>query len=179
VPSFKTTPESLDIYGMLAQMRDNGCRQAVMEVSSHGIDQQRVRGMHFGAAVFTNLTRDHLDYHKTFDAYFEVKTRLFNGTLGGMPKVAVVNLDDPYGEKLAALVPAGVKLVTFGEHPRALVRAEQVALGFKHSTFRLVWPQGELAVESPLIGRYNVSNLLAAIARRGVSAATRWCFCRA
>ena len=164
VPSFKTTPESLDIYGMLAQMRDNGCRQAVMEVSSHGIDQQRVLGMQFGAAVFTNLTRDHLDYHKTFDAYFEVKTRLFNGAIGGTPKVAAVNLDDPYGEKLAALVPAGVKLVTFGEHPRALVRAEQVTLGFKHSTFRLVWPQGELTVESPLIGRYNVSNLLAAIA---------------
>ena len=164
VPSFKTTPESLDIYGMLAQMRDNGCRQAVMEVSSHGIDQQRVLGMHFGAAVFTNLTRDHLDYHQTFDAYFAVKTRLFSGALGGMPKVAVVNLDDPYGEKLAALVPAGVKLVTFGEHPRALVRAEQVALGFKNSTFRLVWPQGELAVESPLLGRYNVNNLLAAIA---------------
>jgi UDP-N-acetylmuramoyl-L-alanyl-D-glutamate--2,6-diaminopimelate ligase len=164
VPSFKTTPESLDIFGMLAQMRDNGCRQAVMEVSSHGIDQQRVRGMHFGAAVFTNLTRDHLDYHQTFDAYFEVKTRLFTGAIGGTPKVAAVNLDDPYGEKLAALVPAGVKLVTFGEHPRALVRAEQVVLGFKHSTFRLVWPQGELAVESPLIGRYNVNNLLAAIA---------------
>ena len=164
VPSFKTTPESLDIYGMLAQMRDNGCRQAVMEVSSHGIDQQRVLGMHFGAAVFTNLTRDHLDYHQTFDAYFEVKTRLFTGALGGTPKVAAVNLDDPYGEKLAALVPAGVKLVTFGEHPRALVRAEQVTLGFKSSTFRLVWPQGQLAVESPLIGRYNVNNLLAAIA---------------
>jgi len=164
VPSFKTTPESLDIYGMLAQMRDNGCRQAVMEVSSHGIDQQRVLGLHFGAAVFTNLTRDHLDYHQTFDAYFEVKTRLFNGALGGPPKVAAVNLDDPYGEKLAALVPAGVKLVTFGEHPRALVRAEQVVLGFKNSTFRLVWPQGELAVESPLLGRYNVNNLLAAIA---------------
>jgi UDP-N-acetylmuramoyl-L-alanyl-D-glutamate--2,6-diaminopimelate ligase len=135
-----------------------------MEVSSHGIDQQRVRGMHFGAAVFTNLTRDHLDYHQTLDAYFEVKTRLFSGALGGTPKVAAVNLDDPYGEKLAALVPAGVKLVTFGEHPRALVRAEQVALGFKNSTFRLVWPQGELAVESPLLGRYNVNNLLAAIA---------------
>ena len=164
VPSFKTTPESLDIYGMLAQMRDNGCRHAVMEVSSHGIDQQRVLGMQFGAAVFTNLTRDHLDYHKTFDAYFAVKTRLFTGAIGSTPKVAAVNLDDPYGEKLAALVPPGVKLVTFGERPRALVRAEQVTLGFKHTTFRLVWPQGELTVESPLIGRYNVNNLLAAIA---------------
>jgi len=69
VPSYKTTPESLDLYGMLAQMRDAGCRQAVMEVSSHGIDQKRILGMHFGAVVFTNLTRDHLDYHKSLDAY--------------------------------------------------------------------------------------------------------------
>jgi UDP-N-acetylmuramoyl-L-alanyl-D-glutamate--2,6-diaminopimelate ligase len=164
VPSFKTTPESVDIYGMLAQMRDAGCRQAVMEVSSHGIDQQRVLGLQFGAVVFTNLTRDHLDYHKTLDAYFEVKSRLFTGAVGGGPKVAVINLDDPYGEKLVAIVPPGVRKVTYGENPQAMVRAEDVTLGFKNSTFRLVWPGGTLSVDSPLIGRYNVSNLLAAIA---------------
>lgn len=174
VPSFRTTPESLDIFGMMAQMRDAGCRQAVMEVSSHGIDQQRVRGLQFGAAVFTNLTRDHLDYHKTLDAYFEVKTRLFTGATGGTPRVAVVNLDDPYGEKLAAKISAevaGVKLVTFGENPCAMIRAESVALNFKNSTFKLSFPakfgaaeRRELSVDSPMIGRYNVSNLLAAIA---------------
>jgi UDP-N-acetylmuramoyl-L-alanyl-D-glutamate--2,6-diaminopimelate ligase len=164
VPSFRTTPESLDIYGMMAQMRDAGCRQAVMEVSSHGIDQQRVLGLQFGAAVFTNLTRDHLDYHQTMEAYFAVKTKLFTGGTGVPPKVAVVNLDDPYGVKLAATIPADVKTVTFGEHPSALVRAENVALNFKNTTFRLVWPTGTLDVDSPLIGRYNVSNLLAAIA---------------
>jgi len=101
VPSYRTTPESLDIYGMMAQMRDAGCRQAVMEVSSHGIDQQRVLGLQFGAAVFTNLTRDHLDYHKSLESYFEVKTRLFTGETGSAPKIAVINLDDPYGEMLA------------------------------------------------------------------------------
>ncbi len=164
VPSFRTTPESLDIYGMMAQMRDAGCRQAVMEVSSHGIDQQRVLGLQFGAAVFTNLTRDHLDYHQTLEAYFAVKTKLFTGGTGTVPKVAIVNLDDPYGEKLAGQIPAGVKAVTFGENPRALVRAENVALNFKNTTFRLVWPGGTLEIDSPLIGRYNVSNLLAAIA---------------
>ena len=79
VPSFRTTPESLDIFGMLGQMRDAGCRNAVMEVSSHGIAQQRVLGLEFGAAVFTNLTRDHLDFHSTLDAYFDVKSRLFAG----------------------------------------------------------------------------------------------------
>jgi UDP-N-acetylmuramoyl-L-alanyl-D-glutamate--2,6-diaminopimelate ligase len=167
VPSFRTTPESLDIYGMMAQMRDAGCRHAVMEVSSHGIDQQRVRGLQFGAAVFTNLTRDHLDYHKTLDAYFTVKKRLFTGETGSAPKVAVVNLDDAHGGQLAAHIAAtvsGTRLVTFGENAGAEVRAENVQLNFKNTTFRLVWPGGAMDIDSPLIGRYNVSNLLAAIA---------------
>jgi UDP-N-acetylmuramoyl-L-alanyl-D-glutamate--2,6-diaminopimelate ligase len=164
VPSYKTTPESLDLYGMLAQMREAGCRNAVMEVSSHGIDQKRVLGMHFAAAVFTNLTRDHLDYHKTFEAYFDVKSRLFDGRIGSEPKLSVINLDDPWGEKLAALVSTRSRLVTFGESPRAQVRAEALALNYRNTTFKLIWPEGEMTVESPLIGRYNVSNLLAAVA---------------
>lgn len=164
VPSFRTTPEAVDIYGMMAQMRDAGCKHAVMEVSSHGIDQHRVLGLQFGAAVFTNLTRDHLDYHRTMEEYFGVKTRLFDGSTGQAPKVAVVNLDDAHGVKLAGMIPASVKGVTFGENPAAMVRAENVVLNYKHSSFRLVWPQGVMQVESPLIGRYNVSNVLAAIA---------------
>jgi UDP-N-acetylmuramoyl-L-alanyl-D-glutamate--2,6-diaminopimelate ligase len=167
VPSYKTTPESLDVYGMLAQMRDAGCRQAVMEVSSHGIDQQRVLGLGFSAAIFTNLTRDHLDYHKSMEAYFEVKTRLFTGHTGAEPKVAVVNIDDFAGvqlvERIRACVPAA-KVVTYGEGAAAMVRAEQVELNFKNTTFKLIWPEGEVVVDSPLIGRYNVSNLLAALA---------------
>jgi UDP-N-acetylmuramoyl-L-alanyl-D-glutamate--2,6-diaminopimelate ligase len=164
VPSYKTTPESLDIYGMLAQMRTAGCAEAVMEVSSHGIDQKRVQGMEFSAAIFTNLTRDHLDYHKTFENYFAVKARLFDGQVGALPKVAVVNLDDPYGRRLIEAAPAGMQVVTFGEHAEAQVRAEAIELGFKGTAFRLVYPGGSLAVMSPLIGRYNVSNLLAAFA---------------
>jgi UDP-N-acetylmuramoyl-L-alanyl-D-glutamate--2,6-diaminopimelate ligase len=167
VPSFRTTPESIDIYGMLAQMRDAGCKHAVMEVSSHGIALQRVLGLQFGAAVFTNLTRDHLDFHQTLDAYFDVKARLFNGEVGPVPRVAAVNIDDPYGEKLALKVRAGAptaRLVTFGENPRALVRAENVVLNFRDTAFRLAWPGGTAEVASPLIGRYNVSNVLAAAA---------------
>ena len=167
VPSYRTTPESLDIFGMMAQMRDAGCRHAVMEVSSHGIDQQRVRGLQFGAAVFTNLTRDHLDYHQTLEAYFEVKTKLFTGATGAAPKVAVVNLDDAHGEKLAAKLRAelsAARLVTYGESAAAQVRAENVQLHFTRTSFRLVWPGGAMDIDSPLIGRYNVSNLLAAIA---------------
>ena len=164
VPSYRTTPESLELFGMLAQMRDAGCRQAVMEVSSHGIDQHRVLGMQFGVAVFTNLTRDHLDYHQTMEAYFEVKTRLFNGGVGTPPRAAAINLDDEYGRRLVAEVPAGLKVVTFGEAPDAMVRAENVKLNFKSTTLTLVWPEGRLELESPMIGRYNVSNLLAAFA---------------
>lgn len=164
VPSYRTTPESLELFGMLAQMRDAGCRQAAMEVSSHGIDQQRVLGMQFGVAVFTNLTRDHLDYHKTLEAYFEVKSRLFNGGTGGAPRAAVVNLDDPYGRRLAAEVPRHVRVITFGEAPEAVVRAENVRLNFRGTSLTLVWPEGRVELESPFIGRYNVSNLLAAFA---------------
>ncbi len=167
VPSYRTTPESLELYGMLAQMRDAGCRQAAMEVSSHGIDQHRVLGMQFGVAVFTNLTRDHLDYHKTLEAYFAVKTRLFTDADGTTPRAAAINLDDPYGRQLADKVRTehgGVKLVTFGESADAVVRAEKIQLGFKGTAFRLVWPEGALDLESPLIGRYNLSNLLAAFA---------------
>jgi len=168
VPSYRTTPESLDIFGMLAQMRDAGCRLAVMEVSSHGIDQDRVLGLQFGAAVFTNLTRDHLDYHQTLEAYFEVKSRLFLGGTGAVPPIAVVNLDDPCGEQLAAKIAAAypaVKLVTFGENPRALIRAETLVLEPKASSFRLAYPGSSgLPVDSPLVGRFNVSNLLAAVA---------------
>lgn len=164
VPSFKTTPESLDVFGLLDQMRQAGCRQAVMEVSSHGIDQKRVLGLEFRAVAFTNLTRDHLDYHRSLDAYFEVKTRLFTGATGSRPEVAVVNLDDPYGRRLAGLIPAGVKIVTYGEAVEAAVRAGSVHLESKRTTFRLAWPGGAADVESPLIGRYNVGNLLAAVA---------------
>ena len=167
VPSYRTTPESLDIFGMLAQMRDAGCRNAVMEVSSHGIAQKRVMGLEFGVAVFTNLTRDHLDFHKTFEAYFDVKSLLFTGGTGPVPRVAVVNLDDPYGLKLADKIRREVpttRLVTFGEHAEADVRAVDVKLGFRDTTFRLSWPGGSVAVDSPLVGRYNVSNFLAAAA---------------
>jgi UDP-N-acetylmuramoyl-L-alanyl-D-glutamate--2,6-diaminopimelate ligase len=140
-----------------------------MEVSSHGIDQQRVLGLQFGAAVFTNLTRDHLDYHRSLETYFDVKARLFSGSGGPPPKIAVVNIDDAHGAKLAARIAAEsaqtqLRLVTFGETPRADVRAENVALHFKNTTFKLVWPNGSMDVDSPMIGRYNVSNMLAAIA---------------
>ena len=164
VPSFRTTPESLDVYGMLAQMREAGCRQAVVEISSHGIDQQRVQGLRLGAAVFTNLSSEHLDYHATTDAYFKGKNRLFNGENGAPPKLAVVKLDDRHGAQLAARIPAEVRTVTFGETPAAQVRAENIVYTLKSTNFKLIWPAGEMPIESPLVGSYNLNNLLAAIA---------------
>lgn len=167
VPSFKTTPEAPDIFGMLAQMRDAGCRDAVMEVSSHGIDQQRVLELEFGAAIFTNLTQDHLDYHQTLESYFLVKSRLFTGGSGRPPPIAVVNTDDAYGLRLLAMLPPGVRAITFGESADAAIRAEGIELGFKETVFNLVWPEGRARVRCPMLGSYNVSNVLAA-------AATAW-----
>ncbi len=164
VPSFKTTPEAPDIFGMLAQMRDAGCREAVMEVSSHGIDQRRVLGLGFAAAVFTNLTQDHLDYHATIEEYFQVKARLFTGGTGRVPPVSVINYDDEFGRRLLGMVPSGARVISYGEAPEAQVRAEDVELGFKETTFTLVWPEGRARVRSPMLGRYNVANVLAAAA---------------
>src|SRR5258708_12103195 len=98
------------------------------------------------------------------EASFEVKSRLSNGGTGSAPAAAAINLDDPYGRQLAAATPKHVKVVTFGESPEAMVRAENLRLNFKNTQFRLVWPGGALELESPFIGRYNVSNLLAAFA---------------
>lgn len=165
VPSFRTTPEAPELYGMLSQMRGAGCREAVMEVSSHGIDQRRVQGMGFAAVVFTNLTQDHLDYHPSLEAYFLVKARLFTGEVGGVSAVSVVNFDDEYGRRLVGYIPEGMsRVVTYGESTQALVRAENVELGFKDTTFTLIWPEGRARVRSPLLGLYNVSNVLAAAA---------------
>jgi UDP-N-acetylmuramoyl-L-alanyl-D-glutamate--2,6-diaminopimelate ligase len=161
VPSYRTTPESLELHGMLAQMRDAGCRQAVLEVSAHGIDQHHVLGLQFGVAVFTNLT---CDSPRTMEAGWEVNHPLFTGGSGPAPRAAVINLDDTYGRQLAAVVPKTIKTITFGESPEATVRAESVRLNLKGTALRLVWPGGSIEIESPLIGRYNVGNLLAAFA---------------
>ena len=115
-------------------------------------------------AVFTNLTRDHLDYHASMEAYFDVKARLFTGEVGERPAVCVVNLDDAHGGKLLQRLASDQKRVTFGENPEAQVRAVDIDYGFKGTTFRLIWPGGERVMKSPLLGAYNVSNVLAAIA---------------
>ena len=100
IPSFRTTPESTDLYSLLRNMVVGGCSEAVMEVSSHGIHQSRVSGLRLGVTVFLNLTRDHLDYHETMEHYFNEKRKIFNGVNGKLPKVAVINGDCIYGKRL-------------------------------------------------------------------------------
>jgi UDP-N-acetylmuramoyl-L-alanyl-D-glutamate--2,6-diaminopimelate ligase len=165
LPSFRTTPESVDVYALLSQMVESGCSEAVMEVSSHGIDQKRTYGVDVDVATFLNLTQDHIDYHKSMEAYYEVKKRLFTGETGRCPGKAVINVNCAYGRRLLSELPDGVEITTFGiEDDAAVVRADEVALFSDRTEFRLTWPEGGVEVSSPLLGRYNVSNLLAALA---------------
>ncbi len=135
-----------------------------MEVSSHGIDQERVDGLNLAVAAFLNLSQDHLDYHHTMDEYFRTKSKLFNGLNGPVPKVAIVNLDCPWGRRLVEEIPPKVRIVTFGEAMDADFRCREVQLSQSGTEFLVECPEGVFEVFSPLLGRYNVSNVLAASA---------------
>lgn len=163
LPSFRTTPESVDIYALLGQMLDNKCSETVMEISSHGIDQKRTYGLAVDVAAFLNLTQDHIDYHKSMEAYFAVKKRLFTGEMGHRPKLAVINTDSPYGIRLVEELGDRLPVTTFGLREDAQVRASDITLFHDRTEFTLIWPEGSAQVISPLLGRFNVSNLLAAI----------------
>jgi UDP-N-acetylmuramoyl-L-alanyl-D-glutamate--2,6-diaminopimelate ligase len=163
IPALRTTPESLETQHMMAQMVRSGCRACVMEVSSHALEQGRVDGVAFDVAVFTNLTRDHLDFHGTMEAYFEAKARLFR-LPPGAPKatVAVVNVDDAYGRRLVQRTDLD-RIVTYGTAPDAMVRAEAMRLDRDGITMRVLTPGGSLECHTRLIGRHNVQNVLAAV----------------
>src|ERR1700732_2096677 len=126
LPAARTTPESLDLQELLAQIRDAGCRAAAMEVSSHALAQDRTRDIEWDAAVFTNLTQDHLDYHGTMENYFEAKLKLFDQLAHQQRKkkpVAIINIDDRYGEQLLDRIDKKISVVTFGMGVRAEFRA--------------------------------------------------------
>jgi len=158
-PARHTTPEALDLQQLLAEMRENGCRAASIEVSSHALDQGRTEGVDFSGAVFTNLGRDHLDYHQTLEAYEQAKSLLFRGLRPGA--FAAVNLDDPCGVRMAAACAPGVRILRYGLE-KGDVRAADLKMGVQGSSFRLVTPDGEFPATLPWLGRFNVSNALAA-----------------
>lgn len=160
-PAPNTTPESVDLQGFFAEIRDVGGKFAVLEASSHSLAMDRLWGCHFEAAVFTNLTREHMDYHKTFEHYFAAKKRLFEGTGAGAPEVAVVNSDDEFGKRLAGLTK---KTLTYGLESRADITTKKFELTSEGLTFTAQTPNGKVHVVSPLVGRINVYNILAALA---------------
>lgn len=159
-PASNTTPESLDLQEMFAEVRGAAGTHAVLEVSSHALAMDRLWGCHFAVAIFTNLTRDHLNFHKTFEEYFAAKRVLFEGTGAGAPDVAVINIDDPYAPRLEALAK---RTLTYGLTDTAELTAKKLSLSFDGLEFTAHTPAGRVEVRSSLVGRMNAYNILAAI----------------
>jgi len=155
-----TTPEAVELLEQVAQFRSAGAGSLVMEVSSHALDQYRADGIRFHVGVFTNLTPEHLDYHGDMENYFASKLRLFKELLPANGGRAVVNIDDAYGARLAALLPDAL---TCGRGAQALVRPEQLTVTLHGIHGRIATPAGPVMLASPLLGDYNVENLLGAI----------------
>jgi UDP-N-acetylmuramoyl-L-alanyl-D-glutamate--2,6-diaminopimelate ligase len=162
LPAPHTTPEALEMNRIFSEALGNGATDAVMEVSSHALAQERVYGIPFDVAVFTNLTRDHLDYHNTMEEYFASKRMLFEGCGTDAPRAAVVNIDDQYGVQLAefARKRSSVNLKYGWNHGD--LHAEKVEISTRGTRFDVAMPNGTIAVFSALIGRVNVYNILAA-----------------
>lgn len=164
VPATHTTPESLEIQGLLAAMRDNGCRACAMEVSSHALDQDRAYGLPFAAAIFTNLTQDHLDYHGTMEKYFEAKVRLFEQAAAEPKAALIINADDSWGRKLIQRFEHTGRVTKFGFGVHCDFRAVNVRYDLAGTTFELEARGRSFLVRSPLIGDFNVYNTLGALA---------------
>jgi UDP-N-acetylmuramoyl-L-alanyl-D-glutamate--2,6-diaminopimelate ligase len=168
-PASRTTPESIDLQRMLAAMRDGGFKAASLEVSSHALVQKRVRGIEFDAAIFTNLTQDHLDYHGTMEEYFEAKALFFSHLAAQVRKKgkAVINSDDRYGRRLLDRI-TGVPVITYGQGSNCSFRASNIRYAATGTTFALEAKGRSYLVRTPLIGLFNVYNTLAALAATSV-----------
>ncbi len=154
-----TTPEAPEVQRLLREMVDSGCKACAMEVSSHALVLHRVAGVRFAAGIFTNLTRDHLDFHVDMQQYFAAKRRLFEMLPAGAP--AIVNVDDPWGQELAANLP---RVVTYAVNRQADVRALSIQSTLEGLAFQAETPAGALSIRSPLVGRPNVYNILGVVA---------------
>lgn len=164
LPAPHTTPEALELNRMLADGLSNGATDSVMEVSSHALAQERIFGIPFDVAAFTNLTRDHLDYHGTMDEYFRAKQVLFEGCGTEPPRAAVINIDDEYGRQLLASSEKKSRAVFSYGMNRGDFHAEAVEITARGTRFQLIMPEGKIDIWSPLIGKVNVYNILAAAA---------------
>lgn len=160
-PAPNTTPESLDLQKLLRDMVDSGVKAAVMEVSSHALDQDRVAACIFDVGVFTNLTQDHLDYHVTMEDYFEAKSRLFTDFIDE-GKAAVINMDDPMGEELSKRA-IGRVIGYSVKKGKADIYPNDVVLGVSGISGTVKTPMGVVEIKSPLIGDFNLYNILAAV----------------
>ena len=164
LPAPHTTPESLELNQIFAQAHSAGATEAVMEVSSHALEQGRVYGIPYDVAVFTNLTRDHLDYHKDMESYFASKRLLFEGSGAKPPRVAVVNAEDEYGSALLAVSrKSSEQFISYGIN-NGDFQAASLELKPQGTEFDLITPQGNSRIKSTLIGKVNVYNVLAASA---------------
>ncbi len=161
LPAANTTPESLDLHRMFAELDAMGGTHATMEISSHALALGRVYGLHFHTAVFTNLTRDHLDFHNTMEDYFAAKQLLFSGSGGPAPRFSVINRDDEWGKRLGTASTASEK-IWYGLGPDAMVRARHIRSAIDGLRFEVVFDKTRITVRSPLIGKVNVYNILAA-----------------
>jgi UDP-N-acetylmuramoyl-L-alanyl-D-glutamate--2,6-diaminopimelate ligase len=160
LPAVNTTPESLDLFELFMQLEELGGTHATMEVSSHALALGRVHGIQFHTAVWTNLTRDHLDFHHTMNEYFAAKQLLFSGTGTVPPRCAVINHDDAHGRSLK--IPAETEVLWYGLEDGAAVRAVRISSDFAGLHFEIQHGGRTYAVESPLVGKVNVYNILAA-----------------
>ncbi len=160
----RTTPEATDMQRLLRQAVEIGCKTAVMECSSQAMDFHRCDELEYAVAVFSNLTRDHLDYHKTMENYWYAKQRLFDGRLGSKPKTSVINVDDPYGIELAnRLEKEGLRVVRYAVKAEADITAREPEFSLAGMRFHLRTPVGERDFSSPLVGPPHIYNTLAAV----------------
>lgn len=154
-----TTPEPPDLQAILRQMADLECQYCFMETSSHGIEFHRLQGCRYRVAVFTNLTQDHLDFHKSMENYLEAKLKLFRWL--GEEDYAVINIDDPYGARFVAATRANV--LTFGIYSPADIMAREIEYGIGGTRYNLVTPRGSIDISTRLLGRFNVYNALSGV----------------
>ncbi len=166
LPSARTTPDSLELYSLLHQMKRNLCKSVSVEASSHALEQLRIKDLAVDCAVFTNLTQDHIDYHKSMEEYFKCKTRLFDASVCKLPKSAVINIDDPKGLEILNSLDASITKTTYAiDNQEANLIATNLRLNAQSSVFDLTC-NGEIIkdVVIQMAGRYNVMNALSSLA---------------